>query len=272
MLKFTKAIGSGKREDVTERYKYPEDSKEERDVMKTAMKYSSQRFSSAGLAKRLLGAMVNDSNGTEDAIQLEIKCDEELTLGTTFQIEVVVTCASAVSSVEVTGKLVLRDSDYTGRDMATLKVTPFAIKLEPRESKSIIVPLEYGEYKTMDTHKTNLRAICTAEVKGSDRTYFKLKNFHLSVPAIELSVVEHSTSGPIAVQVDLSNPLPVPLTGGRFVVEGSRYTDPMEKKVSGGRFYSVETRIIFYFLFAVREHTSRRNGAVYLSDQSIPQG
>ncbi|XP_040172028.1 annulin-like [Anopheles arabiensis] len=226
----TKAIGSGKREDVTERYKYPEDSKEERDVMKTAMKYSSQRFSSAGLAKRLLGAMVNDSNGTEDAIQLEIKCDEELTLGTTFQIEVVVTCASAVSSVEVTGKLVLRDSDYTGRDMATLKVTPFAIKLEPRESKSIIVPLEYGEYKTMDTHKTNLRAICTAEVKGSDRTYFKLKNFHLSVPAIELSVVEHSTSGPIAVQVDLSNPLPVPLTGGRFVVEGSRYTDPMEKK------------------------------------------
>uniref|UniRef100_A0A182PDD7 Transglutaminase-like domain-containing protein n=1 Tax=Anopheles epiroticus TaxID=199890 RepID=A0A182PDD7_9DIPT len=226
----TKAIGTNERDDVTAQYKHVEGSAEERDVMKAAMRFSSQRFSNAGLAKRLLRSMVNESNGNEEAIQLELKCNEELTVGSTFQFEVLVNCISPVSSVEVTGKLVLRDSDYTGRHTDILKAIPFAIRLEPRESKSIVVPLEYKEYSAMNMNKTNIKATCKANVKGSDREYFKVHTFHLSTAAIELTLIEHSASGPIAVQVDLRNPLPVPLTGGQFVVEGSRYTDPMEKQ------------------------------------------
>ncbi|XP_050079098.1 annulin-like [Anopheles maculipalpis] len=226
----TKAIGSNKREDITDQYKQPENSKEEREVMKTAMQFSCQRFSSAGLAKRLLGHMVNDSNGNEEAITLEVKCDEELTIGLTFQFELTVTCTSAVSSVESFGFLVLKDSDYTGRHVETLKKVPFALKLEPLESKSIQVPLDFEEYSSTVSNKTNIKAICTAQVKGSDRTYLKVENFHLTPPVVELSLIEHSLAGPIAVQVALKNPLPIPLTRGRFTVEGSRFTDPLEKK------------------------------------------
>uniref|UniRef100_A0A182SRC8 Transglutaminase-like domain-containing protein n=1 Tax=Anopheles maculatus TaxID=74869 RepID=A0A182SRC8_9DIPT len=226
----TKAIGSNKREDVTEQYKQPENTKEEREVMKTAMQFSCQRFSSAGLAKRLLGNMVNDSNGNEEAIKLELKCDEELTIGLTFQFELIVTCTSAVSSVEASGTLVLKDSDYTGRHVETLKRIPFVLNLEPLESKSIQVPLDFTEYSSTASNKTNIKAICTAQVKGSDRTYLKVENFHLTPPVIDLSLIEHSLAGPIAVQVALKNPLPIPLTSGRFTVEGSRFTDPLEKK------------------------------------------
>ncbi|XP_035914712.1 annulin-like [Anopheles stephensi] len=226
----TKAIGSSKRQDITASYKQPENTKEEREVMKTAMQFSCQRFASAGLAKRLLGHMVNDSNGHEQAIKLELKCDEELTIGSTFQFELIVTCTSAVSSVEASGNLVLKDSDYTGRHVETLKRVPFAVKLEPLESKSILVPLDFKDYSSTASNKTNIKGICTAQVKGSDRTYLKVENFHLTPPAIELTLIEHSLAGPIAVQVALRNPLPVPLTRGRFTVEGSRFTDPLEKK------------------------------------------
>uniref|UniRef100_A0A182ME92 Transglutaminase-like domain-containing protein n=1 Tax=Anopheles culicifacies TaxID=139723 RepID=A0A182ME92_9DIPT len=225
----TKAIGSYDREDVTEQYKPQESSNAEREVMKTAMQYSCQRFSSAGLAKRLLGHLVNQNDDNKEAIKLEIRCDEELALGSTFQIELKVTSAS-INPVDVSGVLVVKDSDYTGRHVTTLKKTPFAVKLEAMESEKILVSLNFDEYRKTASNKTNIKAICTAEVKGGDRTYLKMENFHLALPSIELMLIEHSVAGPIAVQVDLRNPLPVPLTRGRFIVEGSRFTDPFEKK------------------------------------------
>uniref|UniRef100_A0A182Q5M1 Transglutaminase-like domain-containing protein n=1 Tax=Anopheles farauti TaxID=69004 RepID=A0A182Q5M1_9DIPT len=225
----TKAVGSGQREDVTAQYKYPEGSPEERDVMKTAMKFSCQRFCSAGLAKRLLGNMVSEVSADEDSITLHLKSSEELVLGSTFQIELTVTNRSAVGEVEVTGNLILKDSDYTGRLTETLKKLPFAMKLEAQETKSMVVPLDYKEYSQTAKNKTNLKATCMADVKGCNRTVFTMATFHLSPPAIELTPIEHSVAGPLAVQVDMRNPLPVPLTGGRFVVEGSRFTDPIEK-------------------------------------------
>ncbi|XP_052899371.1 annulin-like [Anopheles moucheti] len=226
----TKAIGTNKRVDITDQYKHPENSKEEREVMTLAMQYNCQRFTSAAVSKLLLDHMVSTSNGDEELIKLEIKSDEEMTIGTTFQFELIVTSNTIGRSVEVSGNLVLKDSDYTGRHMETLKKTPIAAKLEPLESKTILVLLEFDEYHKSVTNKTNLKVICTAKVDGSDKTYLKMQNFQLTPPSVEMTLIEHSAAGPIAVQVDLRNPLPVPLTRGRFTVEGSRFTDPFVKK------------------------------------------
>uniref|UniRef100_A0A182NEW6 protein-glutamine gamma-glutamyltransferase n=1 Tax=Anopheles dirus TaxID=7168 RepID=A0A182NEW6_9DIPT len=226
----TKEVGSDQREDITAHYKFPEGSKEERDVMKTAIKFSSQRFSSSGLAKRLLGTMVDETTANDDLIKLELKSDEEMVLGKTFQIELIVANSSPDSEVEVTGSLVLKDSDYTGRLTETLKTLPLTMKLGAQESKSMMVSLDYKEYSGTASNKTNMKAVCMVDVKGCDRTFFTMKNFHLSPPTIEMTVIEHSVAGPLAVQVELRNPLPVPLTGGRFLVEGSRFTDPIEKQ------------------------------------------
>ncbi|XP_053665401.1 annulin-like [Anopheles marshallii] len=226
----TKAIGSNNRVDITEQYKYPEKSKEEREVMKVAMQYNCQRFTSAGFSKHLLDHMVSTRNGVDEVIKLEIKCDEEMAIGTTFKFELIVTSTSADRPAEVSGNLVLKDSDYTGRHMEMLKKTPFTAKLEPLESKTILVLLEFDEYHKTVSNKTNIKVICTARVDGSDKTYFKMQNFQLAPPTIELTLIEHSVAGPIAIQVDLRNPLPVPLTRGRFTVEGSRFTDPFVKK------------------------------------------
>ncbi|XP_053677754.1 annulin-like [Anopheles nili] len=223
----TKAIGQDEKEDITQQYKFPEGSKEEREAMKTAMNFSCQRFSSAGLAKRLLGSMKSGADEKDDKIKLELKSAGELKLGSSFHIELLITSISASDPVELSGSIVLKDSDYTGRHTKTIKKLPFAAKLDPKEVKSILVPMEFNEYHQATTNQTNIRATCMADVKGSDRTVFVKENFHLSSPTIEMTLLKHNDLAPVAVQVDLNNPLPIPLTFGRFIIEGSRFTDPI---------------------------------------------
>ncbi|XP_053677744.1 annulin-like [Anopheles nili] len=226
----TKAIGSDTRKDITDRYKYPEGSHQERQVKQAAMKRNCSRFGNSGLAKNLLCEVdvENETVLVSRDIDLQLRCDNELVFGTTFKMELIIT--SLIDSIDVTGKLVLKISDYTGRHTETIKKIPFYVRLVMDHSKSIGVRLDFDEYFRPNPDLTCIKVTCTARVKGYDRTYFAMDSFHLASPTIRLSLVENSEASRLAVQIEFTNPLRVPLTDGFLFVEGSRFTAPFEKQ------------------------------------------
>uniref|UniRef100_A0AAG5DTV4 protein-glutamine gamma-glutamyltransferase n=1 Tax=Anopheles atroparvus TaxID=41427 RepID=A0AAG5DTV4_ANOAO len=228
----TKAIGVNDREDLTSAYKHPEGTPEERQVMAAALKLGSQRYSSCGVAKRLLVPQASSYTGEGSAewVKLQLNARGNHVLGQPFGIELIVSSTREGEDVQVVGTLWLKHTDYTGKHSEEIRKVPVDLTLRPLQSASVPVEIPFNEYNNPAFDQSHIKALSVLEVPGTEQTYFTQKTFVLAMPKIAMSLVDdRPQTGGFTVRGTLTNPLPVPLTGGRFVIEGSRLTQPSEQ-------------------------------------------
>ncbi|XP_058056626.1 annulin-like [Anopheles bellator] len=222
----TKAIGFNRREDVTDSYKFPEGSQKEREVMRSVVVQGCQRFSGTCVASKQLSPATKAADHGH-GIQLAMRACSEHVLGKPFGVELIVSNSSnAVHDVE--GSINLKHSDYTGKHTELIRTVPFSVTVAAGQQVSIKESLNYNEYRSTKFDQTHIKAFCMAGLKGdTSKKLFVNSDFSLEIPSIEMKL-ETKSDGSMTVVAQLQNPLSIPLTDGRFIFEGSRFTKPLE--------------------------------------------
>ncbi|OCT62794.1 hypothetical protein XELAEV_18043885mg [Xenopus laevis] len=215
----TKTVGSTSREDVTNDYKYPEGSSEERDVYFKAQRQLAE--SSTGIIALSAASSVKTA---ARAPKCAISCTFELIAQPQF-------------GEDITIILNLKNGSSGNRNVklnwtATSIVynrTPFkeilknsqAVYLAGNEEKAISLKILYTQYKDTITTDNMIRivAVCHEENGGC---FLVDKTINLKRPPLELKASEQATlNKKVTVDVVLNNPLPEGVTNCFMVIEGS---------------------------------------------------
>ncbi|KFB35768.1 hypothetical protein ZHAS_00002672 [Anopheles sinensis] len=247
----TKVVGKNEREDVTTAYKHREGTPEERQVMASALKLGSQRFTSNAVVKKLLVPQDENAraNASSEWVKLELKTYQEHRLGESFDIELSITNTLAGQTVQVVGTLWLKHTDYTSKHSEDIRKIAIDQTIQPVSSVPIKVSIPFAEYNNPAFDQSHIKALCVVEVPGTNQTYFTHEIFNLATPDITMNLVQDPSSiGGYMVQGSFKNPLPIPLSGGRFLIEGSRLTKPSEQTVSNRHYILIaSTRFLRTF-------------------------
>lgn len=213
----TKSVYGDHREDVTLLYKYPEGSKKEREA-----------FAKAG---RPFTEPTN--GGTEPGqLQLSIKHTQPV-FGTDFDVIVEVKNeggTDAVAQLTMLATAVTYNSLHRGeceRQTTTVTVPAHRVHKE-------MLRLHYDEYGRCASNHHLIRIKAFLEAPGENEPIMTMADIQLSTPELNIQI----TGRPVALEpmtafISFTNPLPVPLRGGVFTVEGSGLLSATQIHVKG---------------------------------------
>ncbi|XP_070763170.1 protein-glutamine gamma-glutamyltransferase 2-like [Enoplosus armatus] len=213
----TKSVYGDHREDVTQLYKYPEGSKKEREV-----------YEKAG---RRVTEPTNES--TEPGqLQLSIKHAKPV-FGTDFDVIVEVKNEGGRDAhVQLTmlAMAVTYNSLHRGEcQRQTTSVTVPAHKVHKE-----VLRLRYGDYVRCVSEHHLIRVKALLEAPGDNEPVMTVANIPLSMPELLVQVPgKAAVWEQVTAFISFTNPLPVPLTGGVFTVEGAGLLSATEVHVNG---------------------------------------
>ncbi|KAG7244880.1 hypothetical protein INR49_026544, partial [Caranx melampygus] len=207
----TKSVYSNQREDVTLHYKYPEGSKKEREVYEKAGGRFSERVANGAALDA--GITMRDGGITEPPqLQVSIKHAQPV-FGTDFDVIVEVkNGGSKDTNARLT--ILAMAVTYNSIGLGTCK--------RQTTTHKEVMRLRYEDYaKSISEHHV-IRAKALLEAPGLNEPIMTMVNIPLSTPQLLVQVPGKATVGEqITVYVSFINPLPVPLKGGVFTVEGA---------------------------------------------------
>nr|XP_057922617.1 coagulation factor XIII A chain isoform X3 [Doryrhamphus excisus] len=218
-LVLTKAAGTLSRRDITEQYKFPEGSAEERTVLEKAELYSCIRETS------------NPPTADVDLLLSNM----EVSLGDDFQLTLkFVNRSNHRRTVEayVSGSVVY----YTGVTSSEFLFTTPTIKIGPGKTVTETVKVEAKKYMKLLVEQSNLHFIVTGKVTETGHIVTGMKVVRLHNPKLSVKV-----SGPAKVNeemmamVEFTNPFTTNLEDVTIRMEGSGIMLPKSK------FYSLIT-------------------------------
>lgn len=212
----TKAMGSFEREDITDEYKYPESSEEERSVMLTALRQSRSMYSRYYLNDEL-----------ED-VQFDFQLYDDIVIGDSFKVVLQMKNKSSSKAYDITATLRVDTMLYTGNIKSSITKKSFEAHLKPGNETSFTLDIKYEDYekKLEDQYAFNIAAM--AKVLELDFDYFAQDDFRARMPDIIIetadNLVQHQE---FAVKVHFKNPLPKAIRKGEFSIEGPGLGSPM---------------------------------------------
>ncbi|XP_072370768.1 protein-glutamine gamma-glutamyltransferase 2-like [Scyliorhinus torazame] len=199
----TKCVGSDDREDITNNYKYPEGSKEERRIFDLANK------------RRV-------PPKPEKQLQLHLKTNDPIYNGTNVKVSVVISNKDSVKRV-CTLKINAMKKNYSRSSRRKcIKKCQEAITVAPNEDKTVEMDLSYKEYgKFLD--KYNLIRLTALVIDGeTDESAFTIKDISLINPNITMQVRGVTMlSQEVMTEISFENILPVTLSNCIFTLEGA---------------------------------------------------
>lgn len=209
----TKAVGKYAREDVTHLYKYEEASKEEREVMKNALRLCENTF-----ARYYLNEEIED-------VEFDFKMNDDIVIGQPF-----------TSSVEVHNKgekqhqveLVLRADTvlYTGTTKHPVKTLKKQLTVHPYSKETVTLEVSFDEYYKKLTDQCAFKLSCLGKVEQTGHEYFAQDDFRCRKPDIKIEYEGCMEADKECVcHAYFKNPLPMPLTRGWFSIQGAGLTD-----------------------------------------------
>uniref|UniRef100_UPI0037E7FB4A protein-glutamine gamma-glutamyltransferase 2-like n=1 Tax=Semicossyphus pulcher TaxID=241346 RepID=UPI0037E7FB4A len=213
----TKSVYGDFRDDVTLQYKYPEGSKKEREV-----------YEKAG---RRVTEPTNES--AEPAqLQLSIKHTKPV-FGTDFDVFVEVKnegSRDAHAQLTMLAMAVTYNSLHRGEcQRQTASVTVQAHKVH-RE----VLRLHYEDYGRCVSEHHLIRVKALLEAPGENEPIMAVANIPLSMPELLVQVPGKAFLWEqVTAYMSFTNPLPVPLKGGVFTVEGAGLLSHTEIRVKG---------------------------------------
>ncbi|GAB0089081.1 annulin [Sergentomyia squamirostris] len=217
----TKAVGEWKREDITDSYKFQEQTDEERTTMLKALRQANSVYS-----RYYLNEDFND-------VYFNFELRDDIIIGQNFTVVLEIKNRSSSKTHFVTGSLHIDTILYTGKQRESIKVVNFERQLKPGSTEIVKDEVVFSEYygKLMDQSAFNIS--CLASVKDTEFDYFAQDDFRVRKPDIKISFQGTPVSRqPVDVILRLKNPLPMPLKKGVFHVEGTGLDHALEFKIA----------------------------------------
>uniref|UniRef100_A0A8D3D902 protein-glutamine gamma-glutamyltransferase n=1 Tax=Scophthalmus maximus TaxID=52904 RepID=A0A8D3D902_SCOMX len=213
----TKSVNGDFRQDVTLHYKYPEGSTKEREV-----------YEKAGRPV----ADSTDGNAEPGQLQLSIR-HAKAVFGTDFDVIVEVHnggSKDAIAQLTILAMAVTYNSFTRGecQRQATSVTVP------GHKTHKEVLRLRYDDYVKCVSEHHLIRVRAFAVVPGQDKPVMTVANIPLNMPELLVQVPGKAVVQEMATaHISFANPLPVPLRGGVFTVEGSGLLSATEVHVKG---------------------------------------
>nr|XP_057944140.1 protein-glutamine gamma-glutamyltransferase 2 isoform X2 [Doryrhamphus excisus] len=213
----TKSPFSDRREDVTLQYKYPEGSKKEREV-----------YERAGRPVR----ETVDERANPGKLQMTIKPTKPL-FGTDFDVVVEL---KNTGGAEAHGRLTLLASAVTYNCIHRGEFE--------RQTKSVSVPahkvhkevlrVRYDSYSKCVSDHHLIKVMALLEAPGDNQPNMVVAKIPLILPELLVEIQgSAAVNMPLTGSISFTNPLPVPLKGGVFTVDGAGLVSPTTVRMNG---------------------------------------
>ncbi|XP_077297889.1 annulin-like [Arctopsyche grandis] len=205
----TKAVGKWEREDITENYKYPEKSLEERATMLKALRMSESLFS-----RYYLNEDFND-------VRFDFALRDDIKIGQNFSVVVIVENHSTDKDHTVSGNLRVDTVLYTGKVAGAVKKSDFNKVIKPMSKEEIMMEVSFDEYYGRLVDQCAFNIACLATVVDTDFEYFAQDDFRVRKPDIKIAIHGKPTTGQeFEATIKLENPLPIAMKKCEFRIEG----------------------------------------------------
>ncbi|KAI3357275.1 hypothetical protein L3Q82_015731, partial [Scortum barcoo] len=204
----TKAVGSDERRDITHQYKYPEGSKEERQVYEKAQHHNK-------LEKR----------GEEPGLHLKIKLAGNMMVGHDFEVFAVLT-NNCMEAKTCSFLFFARAVSYNGKRGESCGFASDKVEVPSGEARRLSLRLKYSHYGSVITSDRLIQLLAVTTDKQIVSYHKAEKTIVLDEPDIEIKLVGEATvNQPVMAELTLLNPLPEPLQDCSFTIEGVGLTD-----------------------------------------------
>uniref|UniRef100_V9K8W8 protein-glutamine gamma-glutamyltransferase n=1 Tax=Callorhinchus milii TaxID=7868 RepID=V9K8W8_CALMI len=204
----TKSVYDDRREDITNEYKYPEGSVNERKVYtKAGMKLS--------------------SISSNKEVKITIKYAQPV-LGSDFDVYVSV-CNLGFTDRDINLYISAHTVTYNGvilrefiKKTKNFELKAFAVQKE-------VLRLQYNDYGEHLSEHNMMRLIAAATSNNRSEVTLKKSDIALTLPQLAVKVIGNPIlNRELLAQIKFSNPLPITLTKGLFTLEGTGLTDLQE--------------------------------------------
>ncbi|OCT60524.1 hypothetical protein XELAEV_180465481mg, partial [Xenopus laevis] len=229
----TKAVGTFFRHDVTNEYKYPEGSKEERDMFQKAQTLLARPITLASIrlngresfhSSAPLRATLAEESSVQEAPKPEItgafNISGEPQVGEDFTVTLKLKNPSS-GKKQVNAKWCLTAIVYNRTPVKEILNGSQSVTLAPNEEKAIEIPVQYSQYENAITPDNMIQAtaVCLEENGGSllVDSVITLKN-----PPLQLKVTQRVVLGKtVTVNIIFTNPISENITKCVAILEGS---------------------------------------------------
>nr|KAG5704527.1 hypothetical protein BaRGS_003838 [Batillaria attramentaria] len=205
----TKAVGSNLRLDLTEAYKFPEGSSEERRVVRLVNRFS--KYADENIYKKEVKTDVSFS----------LNIPEDVMIGD----DVTVTLSVKNNSGEarpVRGRMTLMSGFYTGVPARRLDGEFYEFELGVDEEKKLEMTLKALEYQGKLNPEASLQLFVAFYISTTKQHYVTSKAFTLAKPTLDIMVPDDMKVGKeYQAVVTFTNPLSINLTNGAIHIEGA---------------------------------------------------
>ncbi|XP_041801502.1 protein-glutamine gamma-glutamyltransferase 2-like isoform X2 [Chelmon rostratus] len=212
----TKAVGSDERRDITHHYKYPEGSKEERQVYEKAQHHNKLQ-----------------QRGEEPGLHLKIKLADNMMVGLDFEVHAVLT-NNCMEAKTCSFLFFARAVGYNGKRGESCGFASDKVELQSGEERRLSLRLQYDHYGSVITSDRLIQLSAITIDKQTTEYHKTEKTIVLDEPEIEIKLVGEATvNQAVTAELALLNPLPEPLQDCSFTIEGVGLTDgkPLKEKI-----------------------------------------
>ncbi|XP_044515640.1 protein-glutamine gamma-glutamyltransferase E [Gracilinanus agilis] len=212
----TKAVGSNSRVDVTDKYKYPEGSKQERDTFRKALQKLKPDSGSFGATSSETGR----SEEKPSSISGKFKVNGTLEVGKEVNLDLQLKNKSSdwkTVTVNMTAWTIV----YNGTLVHEVWKSSFTASLNPQEEAEYPVKISYSQYENFMTADNMIRVTAVCQVEDEAEVVVE-RDVILDNPAITMELLDQArVQTPVNVRVLFANPLDMPVDNCVLTVEGS---------------------------------------------------
>ncbi|XP_034945825.1 annulin-like [Chelonus insularis] len=218
----TKPIGIKEQPEIlTDNYKYPEESQEERKSMSKALNKHDWIFSRFSMNKEFRD------------IKFDFKLNDDVVIGSPFNVGLVM--ENLNSEVEYRVSIILRVDSilYTGKMSQPIKYLATECIVKPGTIEEVNLCLAWVEYAPRLQNQCAFNVACLAKVHEVNYEYFAQDFFQLLKPKITTVISKkYSELNRVDKVSSFVNPLPVPLHNGEFIIDVPFLNTELKMKVN----------------------------------------
>ncbi|XP_078687728.1 coagulation factor XIII A chain-like isoform X1 [Branchiostoma floridae x Branchiostoma belcheri] len=203
----TKAVGSNDREDVTENYKYPEGSDQERVAVRTAVSH--------GMRPNTYDDVIK-----EEDVEFEIHADDEIYIGENIHVRL--TMKNLTSEPRrVTAHLTAQAMYYTGVPAYDIGEMEEDVTVPPMSAAWVDMTYTPKEYLDKLVEQAIVKVHALAHVDTTGQVYVGQDDFLLISPELIIKAPDEIYVGQqVTAEIEFTNPLDVTLSKAEFHIEG----------------------------------------------------
>lgn len=204
----TKAAGEFSRLDVTDDYKFSENSKQERAVYLKAMRHIDHEFS------RLY------FNDNFDDVVFKFEYLEDIIVGQNFNVSLTMQNRNSAMDHEISTVLRVDVITYTGKFLASIKARSETLSVRKNDSAKMQLNISYDDYGKHMQDNCIFIISCLAQVIGTNYQYYDRDDFRIVMPAVEIDTKQTTVLGQeMTAKVMVKNPLPTSIKKGKFLID-----------------------------------------------------